>query len=157
MSIANRRGVNRKFLSGIFAAPSPKARPWPPRMIRDLGLKFPKRTIQTDTSIAIGYIVDFLASSPDAVVTVKDQLGRFLGIAVDDDVMALFKRDGNKALEYPIIEAVQRDRPVYSITDSPHLALEQLMQEGWDRIGIRERGEIIGVLHRHELTKFIEA
>ncbi len=95
-----------------------------------------------------------LAESPWASIAVYDENKGFLGIAVDEDVMALVKRDGVRALDYPIAEAVQRNRPVCSVTDSPYVILQMMRSHGWDRIGVSEHGNLIGVLHRRDLVKY---
>jgi len=131
-------------------------RPWPPVMIRDFIRAHNIRPRNVNASATVGYIADCLSENPGASVAVLDDNQQFIGIAVDEDVMALIKRDGVRALDYPIIEAVQRNRPVCSITDSPYVVLESMRSEGWDRIGVAEHGSVIGVLHRRDLVKFIE-
>jgi len=131
-------------------------RPWPPVMIRDFIRAHDIQPRSVTASVTVGYIADFLAESIGASVAVHDDNQQFVGIAVDEDVMALIKRDGVRALDYPIIEAVQRNRPVCSITDSPYVILQAMRNEGWDRIGVAEHGRVIGVLHRRDLVRFIE-
>ena len=91
---------------------------------------------------------------PSASIAIYDDEDTFLGIAVDEDAMALIKRDGVRALVYPIIEAVQRNRPVCSITDSPFVVLNIMRNEGWDRVGVSKHGKMIGVVHRRHLVSF---
>ncbi len=130
-------------------------RPWPPVMIRDFLGDSHVRAREVDASITVGDIADWLSESPGASIAVYDNHKRFLGIAVDEDVMALIKRDGVRALDYPIAEAVQRNRPVCSVTDSPYVILEMMQSAGWDRVGVAERGDVIAILHRRELVKFV--
>jgi len=132
-------------------------RPWPPVMIRDFLEMHDIRTRDVEATATIGYIADWLAASPRCSVSVYDEDYGFLGVAVDEDVMALIKRDGVRALDYPIIEAVQRNRPVCSITDSPYVVLQALRKDGWDRVGVAEHGRVIGVLLRRDLVNFVEA
>ncbi|MEX0692908.1 MAG: CBS domain-containing protein [Rhodospirillales bacterium] len=129
-------------------------RPWPPVMIRDFIRAYGINTREVDAGVTIGYIADCLAESPWASIAVYDEDRGFLGIAVDEDVMALIKRDGVRALDYPIAEAVQRNRPVCSVTDSPYVILQMMRSKGWDRIGVSEHGRLIGVLQRRDLVKF---
>ena len=131
-----------------------RTRPWPPVMIRDFIRAYGISTREVDASVTIGYIADCLAESPWASIAVYDENKGFLGIAVDEDVMALVKRDGVRALDYPIAEAVQRNRPVCSVTDSPYVILQMMRSHGWDRIGVSEHGNLIGVLHRRDLLKY---
>lgn len=131
-----------------------QSRPWPPVMIRDFLKAYDFHVRDVDADCTVGYVADFLSEAPGESVAVYDDERNFLGVAVDEDVMALIKRDGVQALDYPISEAVQRQRPVCSVTDSPHLILQMMRAEGWDRIGIAERGQVIGVLHRRDLVKF---
>ncbi len=145
--------VGSGFLSGT-AETTP--RPWPPVMIRDFMRIHDTQTLNVNATTTIGYVADNLSSSPDASIAVFDADENCLGIAVDEDVMALIKRDGIRALDYPIIEAVQRNRPICSITDSPFVVLNMMREEGWDRVGISERGVIIGVIHRRRLASFID-
>ena len=93
---------------------------------------------------------------PSASIAIYDDEDTFLGIAVDEDAMALIKRDGVRALDYPIIEAVQRNRPVCSITDSPFVVLNIMRNEGWDRVGVSKHGKMIGVVHRRHLVSFLD-
>ena len=130
------------------------ARPWPPVMMRDFVRAGEALAIDVDDTTTVGYIADFLAQSPSAVAAVFDQDRRLLGIAVDEDVMALIKRDGIKALDYPILEAVQRQRPTCSITDSPYVVLNMKKAENWERIGVAERGHVVGVVSRRALSEF---
>ncbi len=131
------------------------ARPWPPIMIRDFLHADDVRTHNVDASATLADVADCLAESPAASVAVYDGDNNFLGIAVDEDVMALIKRDGIRALDYPITEAIQRNRPVCSITDSPYVILKLMRAKGWDRIGVAERGRVIGILHRRKLVAFV--
>lgn len=130
-------------------------RPWPPVMIRDFLRAYSIEIRDVEAAATIGDIADYLSASPSASVAVYDANNAFLGVAVDEDVMALIKRDGVRALDYPIIEAVQRNRPVCSITDSPYVILQEMRNQGWDRIGVAERGRVTGVLHRRDLVKFV--
>jgi signal-transduction protein with cAMP-binding, CBS, and nucleotidyltransferase domain len=132
------------------------ARPWPPVMIRDFMRAHETQTLNVDASATIGYVADCLSSSPSASIAVYDDEDTFLGIAVDKDAMALIKRDGVRALDYPIIEAVQRNRPVCSITDSPFVVLNIMHNESWDRVGVSEHGKMIGVVHRRHLVSFVD-
>jgi len=133
---------------------SDRIRPWPPVMIRDFLHAYSLSTRNVDAACSVGDIADYLSESPGASVAVYDADGDFLGIAVDDDVMALIKRDGIRALDYPIAEAVQRRRPVCSVTDSPVVILQMMRDKGWDRIGVAMHERIIGVLRRRDLVKF---
>lgn len=143
--------------SGFLASTNGRsARAWPPVMIRDFMRVHDTQTMDVDASTTIGYVADSLSSSPDASIAVFDADDKCLGIAVDEDVMALIKRDGVRALDYPIIEAVQRNRPVCSITDSPFVILNMMREEGWDRVGVSERGKIISVVHRRHLVSFVD-
>ncbi|WNK01548.1 hypothetical protein L2D14_08960 [Thalassospiraceae bacterium LMO-JJ14] len=132
-------------------------RPWPPVMIRDFLGTHDIQTRDVEATATIGYIADWLAASPGCSVSVYDEEYGFMGVAVDEDVMALIKRDGVRALDYPIIEAVQRNRPVCSITDSPYVVLQALRKDGWDRVGVAEHGRVIGVLRRRDLVNFVES
>lgn len=145
------------LVGAVFASATTEAnaRPWPPVMIRDFMRIHDTQTLNVDATTTIGYVADNLSSGPDASIAVFDADDNCLGIAVDEDVMALIKRDGVRALDYPIIEAVQRNRPVCSITDSPFVILNMMREEGWDRVGVSERGKIIGVIHRRRLASFI--
>lgn len=132
-------------------------RAWPPVMIRDFLRPDETGVIVVDADTEIGDIVEFLAASPGAIAAVTVSRGRLLGIAVDDDVMALIKRDGmTVALEKSAREAIQRQRPVCSITDSPYVILQEMKEQGWDRIGVSEHGHIIGVIYRRDLVKFVD-
>lgn len=131
-----------------------RIRPWPPVMIRDFLNAYSLSTRDVEAECSVGDIADFLSESPGASVAVYNSDGDFLGLAVDDDVMALIKRDGVRALDYPIIEAVQRGRPVCSITDSPVVILQMMRDKGWDRVGIAAHDRVIGVLRRRDLLKF---
>lgn len=133
---------------------SAETRPWPPIMIRDFVHAYDLSTREVDADVTVGYIADFLAETPGASVSVYDADGELLGLAVDDDVMALIKRDGVRALDYPIIEAVQRGRPVCSIADSPIVILHLMRDGGWDRVGVSAHGRVIGVLRRRDLVRF---
>ena len=88
------------------------------------------------------------------MVAIYSDLQNLLGIVVDDDAMALVKRDGIRALDYPVLEAAQRQRPVCSVTDSPYVVLSMMRQHDWDRVGVAERGRVIGVVHRRSLVHF---
>lgn len=132
-------------------------RPWPPVMIRDFLDKRETGVSEAGPDTKIGHVVDYLSVSPGAVVAVYDIDGRLIGIAVDDDVMALIKRDGMlSALERPVLDAVHRGRPVCSITDSPYLVVQMMEEHGWDRFGVSEHGRIVGVVRRSDLVKFVE-
>lgn len=154
--------IVRHDVSEIFieanseAVVSGPVRPWPPVMIRDLINVAQNQTKEVDSKVTVGYAADFLAENRAALIAVYDDHCGFLGIACDEDVMALIKRFGVRALDFPISEAVQRQRPVCSTTDSPHVILNLMQSEGWDRIGVSERGEVIGVINRRELVKFTE-
>ncbi|MDB9704603.1 CBS domain-containing protein [Rhodospirillales bacterium] len=143
--------------SGLLATTqASSARAWPPVMIRDFIRTHDTQTLDVDASATIGYVADCLSSSPSASIAIYDDEDTFLGIAVDEDAMALIKRDGVSALDYPIIEAVQRNRPVCSITDSPFVVLNIMRNEGWDRVGVSEHGKMIGVVHRRHLVSFVD-
>ncbi|MBO6520285.1 MAG: CBS domain-containing protein [Rhodospirillales bacterium] len=129
-------------------------RPWPPIMIRDFVHAYDLSTKAVDAGCTVGYVADYLSETPGASVAVYDDDGDFLGLAVDDDVMALIKRDGVRALDYPIIEAVQRQRPVCSICDSPMVILQLMRSGGWDRVGVSAGGRVIGVLRRRDFVNF---
>ncbi len=131
-------------------------RPWPPVMIRDLITVTQNDTRDVDSRVSIGYVADFLAENRTALIAVYDEHFGFIGIACDEDVMALIKRFGVCALDFPIAEAVQRNRPVCSGTDSPYVVLNLMQSEGWDRIGVSERGDVIGMINRRDLVKFAE-
>lgn len=131
-----------------------RIRPWPPIMVRDFLHAYTFSTRDVSDACSVGDIADYLSESPGSSVAVYDDDGDFLGIAVDDDVMALIKRDGVRALDYPIVEAVQRGRPVCSITDSPVVILQMMRDKGWDRVGIAAHDRVIGVLRRGDLLKF---
>ncbi len=133
------------------------ARPWPPLMIRDVLKLHGTQTQEVDSETTIGFVADYLSTSRGTSISIYDSGHKFLGIAVDEDVMALIKRDGIRALDYPVIEAVQRNRPVCSITDSPVVILNMMREDGWDRIGVSEHGNIIGILHRRDLANFLES
>ncbi len=130
------------------------ARPWPPIMIRDFVHAYDLSTKDVEASCTVGYIADFLSETSAASVAVYDDDGTFVGLAVDDDVMALIKRDGIRALDYPIVEAVQRQRPVCSISDSPMVILHLMRSGGWDRVGVSAGDRVIGVLRRRDLIRF---
>jgi len=131
-------------------------RPWPPVMIRDFLRIHDAETLDVDASTTIGYVADCLSSSSSASIAVYDADDKFLGIAVDEDAMALIKRDGVRAFDYPIVEAIQRNRPICSITDSPFVVLNMMRNDGWDRIGVSEHGRIVGVIHRRDLVNFVD-
>jgi len=150
--------VSEIFIGSLAeTAPSGAVRPWPPVMIRDIFKATDKISKDVDSRVTVGYVADYLAENHTAIIAVYDENLGFLGIAVDEDVMALIKRHGIDALDYPIVEAVQRRRPVCSITDSPFVVLNLMRSEGWDRIGVSERGDIVGILHRRDLVKFTES
>lgn len=134
-----------------------RSRPWPPVMIRDFMDHANLSIRDVDADCAVGDIADYLAEAPGLAIAVYDDEHNFLGVGVDEDVMALIKRDGVRALDYPISEAVQRRRPVCSVTDSPHVVLQMMRSQGWDRVGVGKHGRVIGVLHRRDLAKFADA
>lgn len=149
--------VANLFGAGFLASTNGSSeRAWPPVMIRDFMRVHDTQTLDVDDSMTIGYVADCLSSSASASIAVYDAEDNFLGIAVDEDAMALIKRDGVRALDYPITEAVQRNRPVCSITDSPFVVLNMMRNEGWDRVGVSEHGKIIGVVHRRHLVNFVD-
>ena len=150
-----RNDVN-EVLHGAGAAVNDTAatRPWPPIMIRDFIHAYDLSTREVDAGVTVGYVADYLSETPGASVSVYDDERNFMGLAVDDDVMALIKRDGVRALDYPITEAVQRGRPVCSITDSPTVILQQMRDLGWDRVGVSAHGRVIGMLRRRDLVNF---
>ena len=131
------------------------SRAWPPVMIRDFLRPEELGVIVVHVDSEIGDMIDFLAASPGAVAAVVDEGLHLLGI--DDDVMAMIKRDGIKsAMEKSAREAIQRRRPVCSITDSPYVILQEMKDQGWDRIGVAEHGQVVGVVHRRDLVRFVE-
>lgn len=136
-------------------------RPWPPVMLRDFIRANDSRngTMAADVSpdITIGDVADFLASSPGAVVAVVGHDNYLLGVAVDSDVMALIKRDGVKALDYPISEALQCGRPVCSATDSPYVVAALMRDRDWDRVGVADHGRVIGIVSRRDLIDYFDA
>lgn len=131
-------------------------RPWPPVMIRDF-----IRTSQTScrsvsTDFTIGHIADYLSSDRGACVAVYDDDNMLLGIAVDDDAMALIKRDGLRALDEPVATCIQRGRPICSVTDSPYVVLGMMKDQSWDRVGVSEHGRVVGIVHRRDLVRFCD-
>lgn len=131
-------------------------RPWPPVMIKDF-----LRTSQTECrhvsdEFTVGHVADFLSTNRGACVAVYDEENELLGIAVDDDAMALIKRDGLRALDDSVATCVQRGRPVCSITDSPYVVLGMMKDQSWDRVGVSEHGKVIGVVHRRDLVRFCD-
>lgn len=150
-------------LKGTLSAPAntnmpPKpqggARPWPPVMIRDFLRASNACAADVPPETTIGDVADFLSLSPNAIVAVRGADGRLMGVAVDHDVMALIKRDGISALDYPITEALQVQRPICNVTDSPYVVLGLMRVDNWDRVGVTERGRIVGVVTRRDLTEF---
>lgn len=131
-------------------------RPWPPVMIRDF-----LRTSQTDCHHAndeftIGHFAEFLSGNRSACVAVYNSDDDLVGIAVDDDAMALIKRDGMRALDASISDCVQRQRPICSVTDSPYVVLSMMKDQDWDRAGVSEHGRVIGIVHRRDLVRFCD-
>lgn len=131
-------------------------RPWPPVMIRDF-----LRTSQTEcrnvsNEFTIGHIAEFLSGSKSACIAVYNSDDELVGIAVDDDAMALVKRDGMRALDTSVMDCVQRQRPICSVTDSPYVVLGMMKDQNWDRVGVSEHGRVIGVVHRRDLVRFCD-
>lgn len=131
-------------------------RPWPPVMLRDF-----IRTSQTECrhvgdDFSVGHVTGYLSENASACIAVYDEKDQFLGIAVDEDAMALLKRDGVDAMETSVIDCVQRQRPVFSVTDSPYVVLAQMKDENWDRVGVSEHGRVIGLIHRRDLVRFCD-
>lgn len=131
-------------------------RPWPPVMLRDF-----MRTSQTEcrhvgSYFSVGHVMGYLSDNPSACIAVYNEKDEFLGIAVDDDAMALLKRDGLDAMETSVVDCVQRQRPVCSVTDSPYVVLAQMKDENWDRLGVSEHGRVIGIVHRRDLVRFCD-
>lgn len=133
-------------------------RTWPPVMLRDFVRAASASTtadVYPDTSI--GDVADFLSSSHHAVIAVVDYDGYLMGAIVDSDVMALIQRDGMKALDYPVSEALQCARPVCSATDSPYVVAQMMRTRDWDRVAVAEQGRVVGVVGRRDLVEFVDA
>ena len=147
-------GLNLPANANAPARPKGNIRPWPPVMIRDFLRAGNTTAIDVAPETTIGDVADYLASSPNALVAVRGENGMLMGVAVDHDVMALIKRDGIKALDYPISEALQMGRPICTASDSPYVVLSLMQAENWDRVGVTERGRIVGVITRRDLIEF---
>lgn len=146
--------LNLPANANVSAKPKDNVRPWPPVMIRDFLRANNTVAANVAAETTIGDVADFLASSPSAIVAVRGENGMLMGVAVDHDVMALIKRDGVKALDYPISEALQLGRPICTVSDSPYVVLSLMRAENWDRVGVTDRGRIVGVVTRRDLTEF---
>lgn len=129
-------------------------RPWPPVMVRDFIRANNAAAMDVAPTTQLADIADFLAADSDSIIAVRDDLGYLMGVCVDHDVMALIKRDGVKALDYPVVEALQCERPICSVTDSPYVVAAQMRAYEWDRFGVSDRGHIVGVIARHDLADF---
>ncbi len=131
-------------------------RPWPPVVLRDF-----IRTSQTECrhvgdDFTVGHVIGYLSENASACIAVYDDEDQFLGIAVDEDAMALLKRDGLDAMDTSVVDCVQRQRPIFSVTDSPYVILAQMKDDNWDRVGVSEHGRVIGLLHRRDLVRFCD-
>lgn len=136
-------------------APTPATyRPWPPVIIRDFLRTGETRVMVADADAPISHVIDFLAQNDRAAAVVIDMHGDLVGVAVDDDVMAVVKRDGVSGLDRELREAAARGRPICSVTDSPHIAIQIMQSQGWDRVAVSERGHVIGIIHRRDLSAF---
>lgn len=129
-------------------------RPWPPVMLRDFVRSSGSTAADVPPETTIGDIADFLASSTRAVIAVVGHDGYLMGAVVDSDVMALIQRDGVKALDYPVSEALQCARPVCGATDSPYVVASLMQSRNWDRVAVAERGRVVGVVARRDLIDF---
>ncbi len=136
--------------------PSSGRRPWPPVLVREFVKRNAAEVACVRRDHTIGQVADLLASNNIAVIAVYDR-GQLCGIAVDDDVMALIKRDGMKAMDYPIEYAMQNKRPVCSATDSPYVVLAMMKEWAWDRIGVAEKGRVIGIVTRRDLVRYVSS
>ena len=131
-------------------------RPWPPVMIRDFLRTSETECLHVGSDFTLGHVAEFLSASRGACIAVYSQSNEFLGIAVDDDAMALIKRDGMCALDASVIDCIQRGRPVCSLTDSPYVVLGMMKDQNWDRVGVSKHGRVIGVVHRRDLVHFCD-
>lgn len=148
--------VNDPAAAHILQDSQTVVRPWPPVMLRDF-----VRTSQTECrhvgdDFSVGHVAGYLSENAGACIAVYDEKDQFLGIAVDEDAMALLKRDGLNALEASVVDCIQRERPIFSVTDSPYVVLAQMKDENWDRVGVSEHGRVIGLVHRRDLVRFCD-
>lgn len=155
--------MDNKFLAASGAAMAQIARkprdlhvrPWPPVMIRDFLRTHESDLMDVLPNCRVGSIVDFLAAAPTAVVTVTDVRGNLLGTIVDDDIMGAIVEHGVQALDWPVTEVIQAQRPTCSSSDSPYVVLHDMMTSSYDRFVVRERGLVVGVVMRRDLANFV--
>jgi signal-transduction protein with cAMP-binding, CBS, and nucleotidyltransferase domain len=131
-------------------------RPWPPIMIRDFLRTSETKCHHVSEDFTVGHVAEFLSDNRGACIAVYNHNDELMGIAVDDDAMALIKRDGMSALDTSVVDCVQRQRPVCSLTDSPYVVLGLMKDQNWDRVGVSEHGRVIGVIHRRDLVRFCD-
>ncbi|MDA0998163.1 MAG: hypothetical protein O2944_08155 [Proteobacteria bacterium] len=131
-----------------------RVRPWPPVMIRDFLRVHSSEAIHVSPDLRVGSIIDFLAGSMTAVVTVTDCHGNLVGTVVDDDVMAAIGEHGVQVLDWPISDVLTLGRPICNISDSPYIVLHDMLASDQRRFAVRERGMIVGVVVRDHLLEF---
>lgn len=122
----------------------PTERAWPPVMMRDVVAASPAHVATVTALTLVSQVLDFLAEGDRNMVAVTDDYGQLLGVVHAVDVQEALNQFGCDAFAIRVTDIMQADPLICAISDSPHVVLAEMHEQGIRRATVVAKGHVVG-------------